>query len=197
MPWGAPDLREDPRFVDRNARAEHYNELYEELTPLFKQRTRDEWLALFEQHDVPGAPAYRVNELVEDPQFAHQGIRIEHSHPEGDSVTAKNPLNLLGTPLTYDVPPPGLGEHNDEVLSRLGLSYGRDRIPAAGRRHRRARTRPPPALEQRDGRADRASQFLRCRAGLRRHPRGRRTRDEGPAWSTPSGAPSAGRTGSR
>lgn len=119
---GRPDLRDDPRFIDRNARAEHYNELYEELVPLFKQRTRDEWLTLFEQHDVPGAPAYRVNELVDDPQFAHQGIRIEHSHPEGDSVTAKNPLNLLGTPLTYDVPPPGLGEHNEEVLSRLGFT---------------------------------------------------------------------------
>ena len=119
---GRPDLRDDPRFANRSARTEHYEELYAVLTPLFKQRTRDEWLALFEQHDVPGAPTYRVNEMIEDPQFKHQGIRIQHTHPEGESVTAKNPLNLLGTPLTYDVPPPGLGEHNDEVLSRLGLT---------------------------------------------------------------------------
>jgi crotonobetainyl-CoA:carnitine CoA-transferase CaiB-like acyl-CoA transferase len=118
---GRPDLKDDPRFADRNARAEHYQELYDELTPLFKQRTRDEWLVLFEQHDVPGAPTYRINELVDDPQFQHQDIRTEHTHPAGDSVTAKNPLNMLGTPLTYDVPPPALGEHNAEVLTRLGL----------------------------------------------------------------------------
>lgn len=118
---GRPDLRNDPRFVDRNARAANYDELYAELTPVFKHRTRDEWLNLFEQFDVPGAPTYRIDEIVNDPQFKHQGIRIEHSHALGNSVTAKNPMNLLGTPLSYDVPPPALGEHNRDVLTRLGL----------------------------------------------------------------------------
>jgi glutaryl-CoA transferase len=33
-----------------------------------------------------------------------------------------NPIRLSGTPVQYRMPPPGLGEHTDDVLSEL-LGY--------------------------------------------------------------------------
>jgi len=118
-----PDMLDDARFKDRNARQANYEELYTELTPIFKRRTRQEWLNVLRKHDVPAAPIYRVDEVVEDPQVKHLDALLHLVHPsEGLSVTARNPMLFKGTPINDYQPAPALGEHTNELLLKAGYS---------------------------------------------------------------------------
>ena len=102
--------------------------LRKELTEIFKSRTQAEWVSLFIEADVPGAPVNAVPELVDDPQFLDRAQIIEHPHP------IAGPLRLLGTPIHTTEPPvpvgpaPSQGEQTDEVLRELG--YDDSRIAA-------------------------------------------------------------------
>jgi formyl-CoA transferase len=116
-----PDVAEDPRFRERAGRREHYAELERALAPTFRSRTRDEWLARLEAHDVPVAPLYNIAEALADPQVAHLGLFDEVQHP------AAGNMRFVGGPVHYDdqmtepsVAPPLLGEHSAALLRELG-----------------------------------------------------------------------------
>jgi crotonobetainyl-CoA:carnitine CoA-transferase CaiB-like acyl-CoA transferase len=49
-----------------------------------------------------------------------RGLRIEMSHATAGTVPlVANPIRLSGSPVTYRLAPPTLGEHTDEVLHDL------------------------------------------------------------------------------
>jgi len=120
---GRPDLFEAKpgEAVGDHARGDE--ELRRELAQIFRTRTRDEWIALFIEADVPGAPVYPVDELPDDPHVKERGLLIEQEHPVAGS------LRLFSTPIHSaneafsTTPAPAPGEHNDEILTEvLGLS---------------------------------------------------------------------------
>ena len=126
-----PDLFADPRFADRAARVGHQQELIEIMRPIFKRRSRIEWCQRLERLEVPFAPVYDASEALEDPQARHLQILVEAEHPEmGRFRTVRPPVVFDGERSLEIVPPPTLGEHNDEV--RAGLS-GRAKERAAGK----------------------------------------------------------------
>ncbi|MEX0665177.1 MAG: CaiB/BaiF CoA-transferase family protein [Acidimicrobiia bacterium] len=99
--------------------------LRQQLAQLFKTRTQAEWVALFIDADVPGAPVNATADLLNDPQFLDRSQIVEHVHPEA------GPLRMLGTPIHTREPivpvgpAPAQGEHTDEVLGELGYDTGR------------------------------------------------------------------------
>ncbi|MFJ2033174.1 CaiB/BaiF CoA transferase family protein [Streptosporangium sp. NPDC087985] len=120
---GAPELRDDPRFltnVDRVANREELIPLIEKLT-----RTRDtaEWLAIFEESSIPCAPVNTMEQALTDPQLLANDAIVEVDHP------VVGPLHVLASPYHFSaasadvrMPPPQLAEHTAEVLSEvLGL----------------------------------------------------------------------------
>ena len=116
-----PDLKDDPRFVNREARVKNYSALDEILRPIFKTGPRERWLKLLEQYDVPAAPILNTKEVFEDPQVAHLGMLVEMTHPTKGSVRlVGSGIQMSQSPPEMRLPPPTLGENNEEILGALG-----------------------------------------------------------------------------
>ncbi|KPQ05108.1 MAG: putative acyl-CoA transferases/carnitine dehydratase [Rhodobacteraceae bacterium HLUCCA12] len=115
-----PDLFDDPRFSDRFARIDNYEDMIGTLAEAFRTRSCDEWCALLEAEDVPHAPVYKSDEVMGDPQVKHLGIEVEAHHPVmGQFRTIRGPVNYDGTHATEVAPPPTLDEHREEILDML------------------------------------------------------------------------------
>jgi formyl-CoA transferase len=55
--------------------------------------------------------------VFENPQVRHRGMRVDIPHPAGVAcATVASPMRFSETPVTYEMPPPLLGEHTREVL---------------------------------------------------------------------------------
>ncbi len=98
-----------------------------ELTRLFATRSLDEWIALFVEHDVAGAPVHEAGETFADPHFEARDLWTD------PSVHA---MSIPSTPVRIDVDravsalrSPAHGEHSDAILARV-LGYDARRIEA-------------------------------------------------------------------
>lgn len=117
----APELLDDPRFVDNNHRMDHRDELAALLEERLAARTTDEWVADLLAAGVPAGPirdyAYV---LTEDPHVRARDMVVSFDHPvEGRTPVLGSPIKLSGTPVRAATSPPLLGEHTDEVLAEL------------------------------------------------------------------------------
>jgi crotonobetainyl-CoA:carnitine CoA-transferase CaiB-like acyl-CoA transferase len=93
------------------------------LIALFETRTRDEWAAAGEAADIPLTAVNDMGEAFLHPQMVHREMLLHVDHPvEGRVPQLGFPIKLHGTPCDIRMPPPQLGEHNGEVLSRAGYS---------------------------------------------------------------------------
>ena len=106
--------------VERHQRRE---ELVEKLQALFSQKTRDEWMKILVEADVPVAPVKTPEQVLEDPQVIFRQMIQEIKGPSGESFRqVAFPVKLSETPALIQSPPPALGQHTEEVLLKAGYS---------------------------------------------------------------------------
>lgn len=116
-----PTLFEDSRFADRVARIANHEALIDTLAREFIKRPRAEWCALLEAEDVPHAPVYLTNEVLEDPQVRHLAIETQTEHPtQGPFRSVRNPVRYDGDGTALAEAPPMLDQHRAEILRELG-----------------------------------------------------------------------------
>jgi crotonobetainyl-CoA:carnitine CoA-transferase CaiB-like acyl-CoA transferase len=121
-----PDLFADPRFADRPGRIKHQDDLIALMTPIFKTRPRGEWCSRLDSAGVPFSPIYDSSEALQDRQAVHLGIQVEGRHPSmGAFRTVRFPVNFDGAHATAVVPPPTLGEHNEQIRAAAGQMWRR------------------------------------------------------------------------
>jgi len=122
---GRTELLEDPRFATRRSRWEHHHEIVVILQEEFRKKPRAHWLEALDANGVANAPIYNIGEVFQDPQIKHLGIPRRIHHPVmGPSYLIGSAVNLSDTPPEFVRPAPLLGEHTDEILTRLGYDKG-------------------------------------------------------------------------
>ncbi|MFB6070117.1 MAG: CaiB/BaiF CoA transferase family protein [Halanaeroarchaeum sp.] len=118
-----PDLKEDPRFEDNESRVEHNDELDAIIQDWMAERTREEILDTFEQHDATIAPIYNIEDIVEDEHYRARDAIVTVDDEDLGSASIQNTFpRLRETPGEIDHLGPSLGEHNDAVYGDL-LGY--------------------------------------------------------------------------
>ena len=84
-------------------------------------KTTAEWLEAFRAADVWAGPVYGYEDLVSDPQVAHNGTFVTYDHPtEGRVTTPGFPIKFSKTPSQVDRGAPLAGEHSRQVLAEAG-----------------------------------------------------------------------------
>jgi len=117
---GCSELARDPRFATNGKRVENRVELTRLLADIFRKRTKRQWLELLEAAGVPNGPVNDVAQVFEEPQVKAREVRIDLEHPvAGRLPSVASPMRFSGSPLEYDLAPPTLGQHTEEVLTRL------------------------------------------------------------------------------
>ncbi|WP_151447352.1 CaiB/BaiF CoA transferase family protein [Lacisediminimonas profundi] len=117
---GHSDLGEDPQWRRVQDRITGRDRLIPQLEQIMKNRSSAEWSARLEAHGVPCGPINNYQQVFEDQQVRHRGLRVDLPRADGGTVgTIASPLRLKGTPVTYEQAPPLLGEHSEKVLARV------------------------------------------------------------------------------
>lgn len=120
---GQAQMGTDERFASIQARVENRTILDEWLTPIARSRSISEWVSLLDAAQVPGGPINSIEQVFADPQVVARGMRLDLPHARYGSVpSVRNPIRFSETPLTFEVAPPILGEHTDEVLRSINLT---------------------------------------------------------------------------
>lgn len=115
---GNAALADDPRYATNPARIAHREQICGEVAALLSTRTTQEWLTLLEPLGVPCGPINTVDQVFNDPQILHRGMRIELEHPQTGPVTLPgNPIHFGRSQLNLHRAPPKLAEHQQDVLS--------------------------------------------------------------------------------
>jgi crotonobetainyl-CoA:carnitine CoA-transferase CaiB-like acyl-CoA transferase len=114
-PW-ACDL-----YATLERRARHIDKVYALVAETMKERTTQEWLALFRGLDIPAAPLRTPGELFDNPHLNAVGLFETVDTPHGPVRFPGVPTWFSRTPGRVAGPAPELGEHTREVLEELGL----------------------------------------------------------------------------
>jgi crotonobetainyl-CoA:carnitine CoA-transferase CaiB-like acyl-CoA transferase len=117
---GRPELATDARFDSTPQRVAHRVALQKLLAPILQEKPMSHWMPLLRAAVVPSGPIHDFRQVFDDPQIRHRQLVKTVPHPlSGTLQVVGNPLNFSANPITYDRPPPLLGQHTREVLHGL------------------------------------------------------------------------------
>jgi crotonobetainyl-CoA:carnitine CoA-transferase CaiB-like acyl-CoA transferase len=118
------ELLEEPRlaeFEDARRAYDQRDEVYELVQAKLLERPTAAWLELLATKDVWCAPVQTFDDVVDDPQVAHNGLLTTVEHPGGGTLRAVGvPVRFSATPGSIRSGPPAVGQHTDEVLASIG-----------------------------------------------------------------------------
>jgi crotonobetainyl-CoA:carnitine CoA-transferase CaiB-like acyl-CoA transferase len=124
---GREELTFDPRFATIESRARHAEALDAELDRWAAALDSGAVLERLRAHDVPAAPAHRLDDLFDDPQIAANELIHAVEQPGAGTLRApRHAARFAVTPAHDPRQAPSLGEHTIPILDELGIA--RDEI---------------------------------------------------------------------
>jgi len=110
-------LPHDPPAVQHDKAA--WPDLSEKFATMFRQKTRDEWAAIFQGSDACAAPVLTIAESEEHPHLKARGVLFRG---EGDVLQAAPAPRFGRTPAPEVKAPRGQGADSAEILAEAGFS---------------------------------------------------------------------------
>jgi crotonobetainyl-CoA:carnitine CoA-transferase CaiB-like acyl-CoA transferase len=126
---GQPGLARDPRFTDNDARLKNLPQLVALIEQWIQSMPSDDAaVAAMKEHRVPMAPILSVEEAVRHPHLRERGtVRTIHDRILGDFEVPGFALRFSDFPQRLELEAPLLGEHNEEILTKV-LGYPAARV---------------------------------------------------------------------
>ena len=119
-----PELADEERFAAPFLAPEVRGELFDRVAPAFRKRSTALWVEQLRAIGVRCAPVREYREVMEDEGMFENGYLVRVDHPEfGEIVAMGSPIRFSETPARPGRLAPELGQHTEEVLLELGLSW--------------------------------------------------------------------------
>ena len=117
---GRPDLAEDPLFTKAQQRLRNAALIDRIMAEWIADRTLDEAMRVFEDAEVPAAPVYNTEQLLDDPQVRARNVYPTYPDPDLGQLRVQAPVPRLSeTPGAVRHLGPAVGEHTDAVYREL------------------------------------------------------------------------------
>lgn len=117
---GRPELVEDSRFKTLGDRMAHMPEMYQVMRQTVADGTTRQWLDRLDENQVPCAAVNSIEDLLTDPQIAHNKLVEEFAHPQAGLIRHPRPAARFSVHrVDARNPAPTLGEHTAEILAEL------------------------------------------------------------------------------
>ncbi len=116
---GEAGLADDPRFATNPARLENRNELASIVQEGLKHIATGCIIDGLEELKVPVGPVNQLDRVFSSDQVKARDMKISMETGRskvGHVELIGNPLKLSRTPVSYRLPPPAVGQHNQEIL---------------------------------------------------------------------------------
>ncbi len=119
---GEPDWKTHPDYATPDARLPRLGEIFARVEEWTMTKTKFEAMDILNKYDIPCGPILSMKEIAEEPSLRKTGTVVEVDHPtRGKYLTVGNPVKMSDS-ITEVTRSPLLGEHNDEILTKV-LGY--------------------------------------------------------------------------
>ncbi|MBS0524845.1 MAG: formyl-CoA transferase [Proteobacteria bacterium] len=116
---GEPGWKTHPDYAKPQARLPRLKQIFERIEQWTKTKTKFEVMDICNPLDIPVGPILSMKEIAEDESLRKTGTVVEVDHPtRGKYLSVGNPIKLSDS-LTEVKRSPLLGEHTDEILSKV------------------------------------------------------------------------------
>jgi len=120
---GREDLMEDDRFRENWDRVKHRKKLEALLKPVFRAKTRQDWLTQFEGDKVMAAPVLSIKESMAFFDSRIDGLFLETQHQTlGTLREVRMPIRFSSKPEPVRRAAPTLGQDTREALREIGFT---------------------------------------------------------------------------
>lgn len=117
------DMLEDDRYYTNSQRMVNDSEVQSILSGWIKSQTQNELLQRLDSFGVPVSPILTIEDIFENPQYKARENIVEVEHPRLGTIKVPGVVPKFSkTPGSIRHRAPDLGEHNNEVLTKLGFA---------------------------------------------------------------------------
>lgn len=117
---GKSELASDPRFRNLSARLDNIEELDRIVSDWTRDREACDIASALQSQSIPSASVLKAAELLHNPQLKARGFFETLGREDTGPLPYAGPAwRLSETPGKLGGPPPGLGQHSEEVLHDL------------------------------------------------------------------------------
>jgi crotonobetainyl-CoA:carnitine CoA-transferase CaiB-like acyl-CoA transferase len=119
---GIPEVPDDPQFASNADRTRNRGPLRAVLVAELEKWKADDLFVALNKAGVPCGPINTIGEGVELAESLGLAPRVELGTGDRAVSLVRNPIGFGDAELTYDLPPPELGEHSDAIKAWLRAS---------------------------------------------------------------------------